>query len=165
MSQVKLIKTVTTKISPEHVLSLDGDYAHLDNTVDLMVHWHAVATRVAELKKEMEPFDEARKALDNAITRSLTIPDGELESEKISIPGVGSCSKKMVAGLKVFDWMALQKWCPENGYSEIIQKRTSQAPVQSLEADIMEGKIVLPPEIAVIEPYSKTTITKARITK
>ena len=162
---VKLQQEPESKIDADDVLAMDGNYAKLKTSSEIMQHWYALKDKVDEYKKLMEPYEEARKSIEKAVARSLTIPEDKMESEKVSIPGIGSCSKKLVASLKVHDWSALQRWCPKNGWSEIIQKRTSQAPIESLEAEIMKGNVVLPPEIAEITSYTKLSITKARNVK
>jgi len=135
------------------------DFTNLP-TRELLRMWRVPKDILDNLAKEREHIEKIEIALKNAVDASLFIPEDKEESEKVSISGVGYCSKRLVPVLKVFDWDALKRWSTEKNWTSITRNQANLAPVQDLQEAIFAGLVTLPSEIAEIVPISKLTIRK-----
>ena len=85
-----------------------------------MTQWRVLSDHVIEVKSTIGEHEEKIKELKKIIQSKLFIADNAEISETVSIPGVGSASKKKTISIRVHDWKSFQAYLARNNMEAVM---------------------------------------------
>lgn len=130
-----------------------------ENIKDQISLWRAVKDEIEAIDQKSKPFKDKLKAIENEISKNISIDDGETKSESISLDGCATVWKSTVVSMKVDDWQKLQNYLTRNDCEYVMRKQLNQGGVAELHRMVMEGEMPMPSS-AEFTSYEKLTIRK-----
>ena len=121
--------------------------------------WRELKNVVEDNQRKNKPYIEKMKEVEAEISANLSIDEGEVKSEAISIDGCATVWKNKVIGMRVDDYSALQNYLTRNNLEFVLRKQLNSQGVQELHRMVMEGEVPTP-KSAEFTTYDKLTIRK-----
>jgi len=130
-----------------------------ENIKEAMKQWRVLSDHISEVEATVSDHVAKVKELKKYIQSALSIAEGELKSETLSIPGVGTAYKKSVIAAQVNDWEMWQKYLTRHSMSTVLRHQNNIAPLQDLHEMIMKGELPMPQSIE-FTTYDKLSIRR-----
>lgn len=111
---------------------------------DAMNQWRTLMDHIGEVDATVANHKDKIKELKSFITSELIIPDGEIKSETISIPGIGTAYKKSVVNIRVTNWEGFQSYLSRNKMDAVVRRQCNLAPSEELYNLVMDGELPMP---------------------
>jgi|15BtaG_2_1085339.scaffolds.fasta_scaffold04805_4 hypothetical protein len=111
---------------------------------EAMTQWRVLSDHVIEVKSTIGEHEEKIKELKKIIQSKLFIADNAEISETVSIPGVGSASKKKTISIRVHDWKSFQAYLARNNMEAVMRHQCNLRPSEELYDLVMDGELPAP---------------------
>lgn len=159
----KIKETIKDAISPEVskvTISLHNLTEPLPkNAKALLALWRECKDKLDAIELASKPIKARLHQIQSEIGEHLSVEEGYLQSETISVPNAAWVNKTRTVGVKVNDFDGFQRFCMRNNLEFVLKKQVNLAGVKEMYKMIMEGDLP-EPKSAEFYTFDKITIRK-----